>query len=150
MTNAKVGFLVVDNPALSLDPSSQHCSSRVQLLSMHMLALALCVFGRPADTAPINNRDACIYTCGGVCYWQTDIDAALAQGYSLYESGQTLGRKQPRHHRQAMTLTRLTRIGQIPPPIQRLRGLYLSHVRTVVRVPHPPDLQGLLRRLARG
>ncbi|KAI1768749.1 hypothetical protein GGR53DRAFT_476935 [Hypoxylon sp. FL1150] len=36
-------------------------------------------------------RAACVATCGSVCYWQSDIDAAVQKGYSLYQSGQTLG-----------------------------------------------------------
>ncbi|KAI1777774.1 hypothetical protein F4818DRAFT_439100 [Hypoxylon cercidicola] len=33
----------------------------------------------------------CVATCGSVCYWQSDIDAAVQKGYSLHQSGQTLG-----------------------------------------------------------
>ncbi|XXH04817.1 hypothetical protein Hte_011239 [Hypoxylon texense] len=36
-------------------------------------------------------REDCVATCGSVCYWQSDIDAAVKKGYSLYQSGQTLG-----------------------------------------------------------
>ncbi|KAI6092390.1 fusion gene containing ompA-signal peptide/RNase T1 [Hypoxylon rubiginosum] len=36
-------------------------------------------------------REDCVATCGSVCYWQSDIDAAVQKGYSLYKSGQTLG-----------------------------------------------------------
>lgn len=53
--------------------------------------LGLSAFTGLVNSTPINARDACVYTCGSVCYWQTDIDAALAEGYSLYQSKKTLG-----------------------------------------------------------
>lgn len=34
---------------------------------------------------------SCSETCGSTCYYQTTIDAAVAKGYSLYQSGKTLG-----------------------------------------------------------
>ncbi|KAM5368092.1 hypothetical protein ACJZ2D_009696 [Fusarium nematophilum] len=40
---------------------------------------------------PVEERASCVYTCGSTCYWQSDIDAALNKGYSLYQSGSTLG-----------------------------------------------------------
>jgi hypothetical protein len=52
---------------------------------------ALSVVGVAARAVEIVERATCVYTCGSVCYWQTDIDAALAKGYSLYKSGSTLG-----------------------------------------------------------
>ncbi|RMZ80081.1 hypothetical protein DV737_g3175, partial [Chaetothyriales sp. CBS 132003] len=36
-------------------------------------------------------RDSCVETCGSTCYWQSDIDAAVKQGYSDYQSGTTVG-----------------------------------------------------------
>ncbi|PTB70304.1 ribonuclease-domain-containing protein [Trichoderma citrinoviride] len=39
------------------------------------------------DSTLVDKRAACVYTCGSVCYWQSDIDAALSKGYSLYKSG---------------------------------------------------------------
>ncbi|KAH6626682.1 guanyl-specific ribonuclease [Chaetomium sp. MPI-SDFR-AT-0129] len=33
---------------------------------------------------------ACVYTCGSVCYWQEDIDAALAKGSQLQQSGSAI------------------------------------------------------------
>ncbi|KAI0835609.1 ribonuclease-domain-containing protein [Hypoxylon sp. FL0890] len=33
----------------------------------------------------------CVATCGSVCYWQEDIDAAVKQGYGYYQEGQTVG-----------------------------------------------------------
>ncbi|KAG8160731.1 hypothetical protein KVR01_008995 [Diaporthe batatas] len=33
----------------------------------------------------------CVYTCGSVCYWQVDINDALAAGYSNYKSGSAPG-----------------------------------------------------------
>ncbi|KAH6607128.1 hypothetical protein Trco_003441 [Trichoderma cornu-damae] len=43
---------------------------------------------KTASSAVVDKRaNTCVYTCGSVCYWQSDIDAALAKGYSLYQSG---------------------------------------------------------------
>lgn len=39
----------------------------------------------------LTSRASCVETCGSTCYWQSDIDAALNKGYSLYQSGQTEG-----------------------------------------------------------
>ncbi|KAL7892809.1 Ribonuclease/ribotoxin [Trichoderma sp. TUCIM 5745] len=40
------------------------------------------------SAAAIEKRaNTCVYTCGSTCYWQSDIDAALNKGYSLYSSG---------------------------------------------------------------
>ncbi|KAI0180345.1 fusion protein containing ompA-signal peptide/RNase T1 [Hypoxylon sp. FL1284] len=39
----------------------------------------------------ITTRDDCVATCGSVCYWQSDIDDAVKKGYSLHQSGDTLG-----------------------------------------------------------
>lgn len=36
-------------------------------------------------------RASCVEYCGSVCYWQSDIDAALNKGYSLYKEGETVG-----------------------------------------------------------
>ncbi|KAH6658068.1 Ribonuclease/ribotoxin [Truncatella angustata] len=40
--------------------------------------------------AVAEKRATCVYTCGTVCYWQEDIDEALAKGYSLEKSGSAL------------------------------------------------------------
>ena len=45
----------------------------------------------PREYNPFTKRQACVETCGKVCYWQDDIDAAVSKGYSLHQSGQTLG-----------------------------------------------------------
>ncbi|SPQ21400.1 6f7d0fa7-9d8d-4118-9dca-1c8eb3568670 [Thermothielavioides terrestris] len=34
--------------------------------------------------------ETCVYTCGSVCYWQSDIDAAVSKGVSLQQSGQEI------------------------------------------------------------
>lgn len=39
----------------------------------------------------IEARATCVYTCGTVCYWQEDIDEALAQGYADFKSGSAPG-----------------------------------------------------------
>ncbi|KAF2103648.1 ribonuclease Ms [Rhizodiscina lignyota] len=36
-------------------------------------------------------RQSCVEYCGNTCYWQSDIDAALNKGYSLYQEGETEG-----------------------------------------------------------
>ncbi|KAL2037185.1 hypothetical protein N7G274_010048 [Stereocaulon virgatum] len=41
-------------------------------------------------TSNIHQRQ-CAETCGSTCYTQSDIDAAVQQGYSDYQSGQTAG-----------------------------------------------------------
>lgn len=43
-------------------------------------------------TAEVDRRASCVYTCGSVCYWQSDIDDALEQGYSDYKSGSDPGK----------------------------------------------------------
>ncbi|KAH8909239.1 ribonuclease-domain-containing protein [Coniochaeta sp. PMI_546] len=44
-----------------------------------------------AAAVDLQRKATCVYHCGSICYWQSDIDAALAKGYSLYKSGSTLG-----------------------------------------------------------
>ncbi|OAA60518.1 extracellular guanyl-specific ribonuclease [Niveomyces insectorum RCEF 264] len=58
---------------------------------MFLVTLGLASIASLATASPVESRAACVYTCGSVCYWQTDIDAAVAKGYSLHQSGQTLG-----------------------------------------------------------
>jgi len=36
-------------------------------------------------------RESCAETCGSVCYFQSTIDDAVDEGYSLYQSGKTEG-----------------------------------------------------------
>jgi hypothetical protein len=45
----------------------------------------------PRDFSPFTKRQSCVETCANVCYWQSDIDDAVSKGYSLYQSGKTLG-----------------------------------------------------------
>lgn len=40
---------------------------------------------------PLQDRETCAYTCGTVCYWQSDVDDAVAQGYGYYKDGQQVG-----------------------------------------------------------
>lgn len=56
-----------------------------------MAMMVLATFGVLANGSPIEARETCVYTCGTVCYWQSDIDAAVKKGYSLHQSGSTLG-----------------------------------------------------------
>ncbi|KAL6856635.1 ribonuclease domain-containing protein [Trichoderma novae-zelandiae] len=52
-----------------------------------VIGLAASASAAAIDSTLVDKRASCVYTCGSVCYWQSDIDAALAKGYSLYESG---------------------------------------------------------------
>ncbi|KAI1331066.1 ribonuclease-domain-containing protein [Xylariaceae sp. FL0255] len=36
-------------------------------------------------------RETCVETCGSTCYYQSDIDSALAQGYNYFQEGKTVG-----------------------------------------------------------
>ncbi|CEJ81520.1 hypothetical protein VHEMI01641 [[Torrubiella] hemipterigena] len=47
------------------------------------LSLVVAVAASPAK------RESCVYRCGGVCYWQSDIDAAVQKGFSDLQNGQT-------------------------------------------------------------
>lgn len=55
------------------------------LLSLLPLAFAL------VTPSQLEGRTACAYTCGSVCYYQSDVDEAVAQGYGYYEDGQQVG-----------------------------------------------------------
>lgn len=44
----------------------------------------------PRDAAVVE-RATCVYTCGTVCYWQEDIDEALAEGYKDLKAGSAPG-----------------------------------------------------------
>jgi len=55
-----------------------------------LLAIAPLVAGILASPL-IQPRASCVDTCGSTCYWQSDIDAAQAQGYKYYEDGTTVG-----------------------------------------------------------
>lgn len=58
-------FYIVSSAARALEPTSQ--TSDV--------------------LAPLQKRDECVETCGNTCYYQSDIDAAVAEGYQLYQDG---------------------------------------------------------------
>ncbi|RFU75135.1 extracellular guanyl-specific ribonuclease [Trichoderma arundinaceum] len=58
------------------------------MVSFKIIAAAAAGLVVSASAAAIDKRaNTCVFTCGSVCYWQSDIDAALAKGYSLYSSG---------------------------------------------------------------
>ncbi|KKK20520.1 hypothetical protein P175DRAFT_0493546 [Aspergillus ochraceoroseus IBT 24754] len=42
------------------------------------------------ENAGLKNRDSCAYTCGSTCYRASDVSDAQEQGYSLYQSGETV------------------------------------------------------------
>ncbi|PYH30032.1 extracellular guanyl-specific ribonuclease RntA [Aspergillus neoniger CBS 115656] len=44
----------------------------------------------PSARNNLESRESCEYTCGSTCYWSSDVSAAKAKGYSLYESGDTI------------------------------------------------------------
>ncbi len=44
-----------------------------------------------AAAIPLEQRAPCVYTCGSVCYWQSDINEALDEAFSLFQSGDTMG-----------------------------------------------------------
>ncbi|KAH9900434.1 ribonuclease-domain-containing protein [Xylariomycetidae sp. FL2044] len=56
-----------------------------------ILLAAVSAVGVSVNAEKVEARQECVYTCGSVCYWQEDIDEAVDAGYSLYESGDTLG-----------------------------------------------------------
>lgn len=49
----------------------------------------------PVAGHELEARASCVRYCGSVCYWQDDIDAALAQGYKYYKAGTTVGKPRP-------------------------------------------------------
>lgn len=63
---------------------------RISLFSTN-LALPATLPTHNIASIALNSRDARVDTCGSTCYYQSDIYAALNKGYSLYESGDTLG-----------------------------------------------------------
>ncbi len=66
----------------------------MQILSVP--AALLLLLASAVTAAPLlDERASCVYSCGSVCYWQADIDAALAKGYSMYQSGDTAGALPP-------------------------------------------------------
>ncbi|KAK1762725.1 Ribonuclease/ribotoxin [Phialemonium atrogriseum] len=54
------------------------------------IVLGLLTVTASGAVIPLEERASCVYTCGSVCYWQSDIDDALAKGYSLHQSGATV------------------------------------------------------------
>lgn len=58
---------------------------QLSLLSLLPWALAA------VPPSALEGRATCAYTCGTVCYYQSDVDAAVQQGYGYYESGQQVG-----------------------------------------------------------
>ncbi|KAI0816393.1 guanine specific ribonuclease N1 [Xylaria sp. FL0064] len=41
--------------------------------------------------AVIEKKETCVKTCGSVCYYQSDIDEAVSQGYGYFQDGETVG-----------------------------------------------------------
>ncbi|EXJ57348.1 hypothetical protein A1O7_07695 [Cladophialophora yegresii CBS 114405] len=73
------GVFIVLTPVIALPPGF---SSSKALASPSLW---------PRELSPFSKRQSCVETCANVCYWQEDIDEAVSKGFSLLESGQTLG-----------------------------------------------------------
>lgn len=74
-------FCVLDN-----DTQIWICAD---LLVIKVAAAAILLVSGVYAAAPVQKRDSCVEYCGSTCYWQSDIDDALNQGYSLLKSGKT-------------------------------------------------------------
>ena len=53
-------------------------------------AVVALLLAATTSAAPVEER-ACYYTCGSNCYTQAQVTAAQNKGYSLKQSGSTLG-----------------------------------------------------------
>ena len=53
-------------------------------------AVVVLLLAATSSAAPVEER-ACYYTCGSNCYTQAQVTAAQNKGYSLKQSGSTLG-----------------------------------------------------------
>lgn len=60
-----------------------------------LVALLSAVPSISATVVELETRGTCVYYCGSTCYWQSDIDAALNQGYTYFEEGETVGMLSP-------------------------------------------------------
>lgn len=69
-------------------PHSNRKNPTQQLALLSLLPVSLAFL--PA-TPVVSDRATCAYTCGTVCYWQSDVDEAVAQGYGYYVDGQQVG-----------------------------------------------------------
>jgi hypothetical protein len=76
-------FLVLSSPVLAIPPGL--------LNNEGFPSPSLFPRASSYNILPIAKRQTCVDTCGSTCYWQSDIDAAVDKGYSLYQSGQILG-----------------------------------------------------------
>lgn len=71
----------------------------MQLLSALLVASSAFALPKPTDVAveirdappTVEERQSCYATCGNVCYYQSDIDDAVSQGYSDYQDGDAPG-----------------------------------------------------------
>ena len=62
----------------------------LSLIDSHWMQVITAVIGllsASVAAVPLEKKDSCVYICGSVCYWQSDIDAAVSRGYELYSSG---------------------------------------------------------------
>ncbi|KOS19313.1 Guanyl-specific ribonuclease N1 [Escovopsis weberi] len=59
------------------------------MVAFNVIAAVIGLLSVSVAAVPADKRAACVYTCGSVCYWQSDIDAARAQGFGLLSSGRT-------------------------------------------------------------
>ncbi len=82
-----VGFQVTDFPISNNTQESELPLTLYLSYSLFRPFLSCLASAAVVSGAAITKKAACVYTCGSVCYWQSDIDAALAKGSSLQESG---------------------------------------------------------------
>ncbi|OKL55417.1 hypothetical protein UA08_09274 [Talaromyces atroroseus] len=79
---------------VSSSHAQQNPSSTPSMLAnsspFKVAAVTFALFANAYAGAALRTRaDKCVETCGSTCYWQSDIDAALNEGYSLLQSGET-------------------------------------------------------------
>ncbi|KAK4222496.1 Ribonuclease/ribotoxin [Podospora fimiseda] len=61
----------------------------VRLFSLLLAVVSVSAAPVPAEESEIEAR-ACAYTCGTICYPQTQITSALNKGYTLYKAGSNI------------------------------------------------------------
>lgn len=85
-----------------IDQNTMHFPTSLLLALLPAVALAApkpilharttpSLYPRSFTPDTLARRQSCVDTCGSTCYWQEDIDAAVQKGFSLHQSGDTLG-----------------------------------------------------------
>lgn len=75
---------------------------------------AILGLGAIAVAAPLAQKSSCVYTCGSVCYWQNDIDAALNQGYQDLQDDNSPGTKPAANSASALQTWLTISLGNYP------------------------------------